>query len=103
MKGMGFRKDLWGGDLQFLLKDSIISVQAGVGSDHQAKIRHAIAHPEVMLWLESPSRKFHVWTWGKRQAFNKDGKPRAKPIWTPRVAEIYREGNELKSRPFILS
>lgn len=102
MKGGGVRKDLFHGDLMAILNGTLLNIQAGVESDHNAKVKKALTHPEVKAFLIT-GNKFHVWTWAKKQAFNKDGSVRAKPKWTPRVTEIYREGNTLLARPFILS
>ncbi len=98
----GFRKDTFGADVQALTKDSIIGIQAGAASHHQEKIRHAMAHPEVRLWLACPSRKFHIWTWSQKVVFNKTGAKRKKPKWMPRVTEIYLEDGQILARPFEL-
>jgi len=102
-QGGGIRRDIFGADLMALTKDCIIGIQAGAGQHHAEKVRHAIAHPEVRLWLASPSRVFQVWTWSQRVAFNKDGGKRKKPRWTPRVTEIYLEDGRVLARPFVLA
>lgn len=99
----GFRKDTFGADIQCLTKDAIIGIQAGADAHHKNKVEHAIKHPHVRLWLQSPSRKFHVWTFGLRAAYNINGDRRKKDKWVPRVTEIYMsETGKILSRPFSL-
>ena len=99
----GVRRDCFGFDILCLLGDKTMGCQAGAGSMHSAKVKHAIDHPDVLKWLSSEHRIFQVWTFSKRVVFNADGKKSKTLRWTPRVTEIYREGNALFSRPFILS
>ena len=99
----GIRRDCFGFDILCLLGDKTLGVQAGAGSSHSEKVKHAIAHPYVLKWLKSEYRIFHVWTFTKKVTYNSDGKKSKVLRWTPRVTEIYREGNTLFARPFILS
>lgn len=95
LKGFGFRKDLFGGDLIALVGPDTINIQAGVTSDHKGKVDKALAHPEVRQWVSSPHRKFHVWTW-RKELVGKRGR------WIPKVSAITLEYGKMISRPFTL-
>lgn len=86
-----------------LVGQDTIVIQAGVGSAHAAKITKAITLDEVRQWLTgSEYRKFHVWTWSKRVAFNKSGAKSKRDKWTPRVTQIILRDGELIAQDFTL-
>ena len=84
----GIRRDCFGGDLLSLTATECILVQAGVSSMHAAKVRHALSHPEVRVWLAAPTRLFWVMTWAKRPHFLPSGKRAKVDRWTARVSQI---------------
>lgn len=98
----GFRRDLWGSDIQSLLGVHTLGIQAGIGAHHAEKIKKAMGLEDVKLWLASPTRLFQVWTWTQRVVRKKDGTKAKLPKWTPRVSQITLRDGELIVEPFIL-
>jgi hypothetical protein len=100
---IGIRRDVFGGDIQALTATEIIGVQAGASSMHAAKVKHAIAHPEVRQWLQAPTRLFWVMTWQKRPHFLPSGKRAKVDRWTPRCSSINLVDGRLVEAPLMLS
>ncbi len=98
----GFRLDLWHSDLQALFNQEICGIQCGAGSHHSTKVKKALSHPDVRLWLASPSRIFWVMTWTKKVALKSNGERKKLLVWKPRVTAISMQGDEVTAAPFTL-
>jgi len=101
--GAGIRRDVWGGDIQCICGDATFTIQAGVSSAHSTKIKKASELEKVRQWLSSSSRKFLIWTWGKRVAYTSKGKRCKKLRWTPRVTELVLMDGKIIPKPFALT
>lgn len=98
----GFRRDAFGADILAISATDIIGVQAGAATDHAAKIKKAIALPEVREWLRAPTRLFQIWTWKQRPAFSKGGGRKKRDEWKARVTQLVLRGEDIIPVEFTL-
>lgn len=99
----GVRRDCFGADLQCITKEHTFGIQAGMVGSIREKERKAMALPIVRAWLSSPSRRFLVWTWGKKRAQKKNGTKSKREVWVERITELCLVGGVIECRPFTLA
>lgn len=98
----GFRKDCFHFDVLALTNTDTLGLQCGASQHHADKVKKALLHPDVRLWLASPHRGYWVITFSKKVAWKKDGTRKALLQWTPRVTAIRMDGGEIRAMPFKL-
>ena len=82
------RSDLFGFlDLLCLQGQKIVGIQCTSGSNHAARVKKAMAIPELKDWLATGAA-FEIWSWTRRTGYNKDGSKAKVKRWQARVQQI---------------
>jgi hypothetical protein len=82
------RKDLFGFlDLICLQGQKIVGIQATSGSNHAARVKKAMALPELKAWLNTGAG-VEIWSYTRRVGYNKNGSKAKVKRWQARVQQI---------------